>query len=138
MTYSWGESAGAISVGLQMVTNGGNTEGLFRAGFMQSGSPIPVGDITKGQPYYDSLVQLTGCSGAADTLNCLRGVPYATLQSAINQQPGTSDYTVGFGSSHKLRTTSLMENRHSTLRSVPEPTESSSKIYLRASSGKEA
>ena len=29
-----------------MVTNGGNTEGLFRAAFMQSGSPIPIGDIT--------------------------------------------------------------------------------------------
>ncbi|ESK84804.1 carotenoid ester lipase precursor [Moniliophthora roreri MCA 2997] len=45
----WGESAGAISVSLQMLANGGDTEGLFRAGFMQSGSPIPVGDITNGQ-----------------------------------------------------------------------------------------
>lgn len=41
-SHSWGESAGAISVALQMLTNGGNTEGLFRGGFMQSGSPIPV------------------------------------------------------------------------------------------------
>ena len=29
-----------------MVTNGGNTEGLFRAAFMQSGSPQPITDIT--------------------------------------------------------------------------------------------
>jgi carboxylesterase type B len=47
----WGQSAGAISVSLQMLTNGGNTEGLFRAAFMQSGSPIPVGDITRVRSY---------------------------------------------------------------------------------------
>lgn len=77
-----------------MVANGGNTEGLFRAGFMQSGSPIPVGDITKGQKYYDALVQRTGCAGASDTLACLRGVPYETLKVAIDEQPGTSSYQV--------------------------------------------
>lgn len=27
-----------------MVANNGDNEGLFRAGFMESGSPIPVGD----------------------------------------------------------------------------------------------
>jgi hypothetical protein len=48
-TRSWGESAGAISVALQMLTNGGDTEGLFRAGYMQSGSPVPVGPIENGQ-----------------------------------------------------------------------------------------
>lgn len=79
---------------MQMVTNGGNTEGLFRAAFMQSGSPISVGDITKGQPYYDALVQKTGCAGTADTLDCLRGVPYQTLQDAINEQPGVLSYQV--------------------------------------------
>ncbi|KIM43069.1 hypothetical protein M413DRAFT_26269 [Hebeloma cylindrosporum] len=68
----WGESAGAISASLQMLANGGNTEGLFRGAFMQSGAPIPVGDITHGQQYYDAVVKQTGCSGAADTLDCLR------------------------------------------------------------------
>ncbi|KAK7459575.1 hypothetical protein VKT23_009557 [Stygiomarasmius scandens] len=84
----WGESAGAISVSLHMLANGGNPEGLFRAGFMQSGSPIPVGDITNGQPYYDALVELTGCSGSADTLQCLREVPYDELKSAVDASPG--------------------------------------------------
>ena len=68
-----------------MLTNGGNTEGLFRAGFMQSGSPLPVGDITHGQQYYDALVDATGCSGSSDTLQCLRGVPYDTLKKAVNE-----------------------------------------------------
>ncbi|OCH84265.1 Carboxylesterase, partial [Obba rivulosa] len=34
----WGKSAGSWSVTNQMLTNGGNTEGLFRAAFMESGS----------------------------------------------------------------------------------------------------
>ncbi|EIW52423.1 carotenoid ester lipase precursor [Trametes versicolor FP-101664 SS1] len=84
----WGESAGAISVGLHMVANGGNAEGLFRGAFMQSGSPIPVGDISHGQPDYDALVSKTGCTGAADTLNCLRQVPFATLKTAVDASPG--------------------------------------------------
>ncbi|KAJ7599914.1 carotenoid ester lipase precursor [Mycena floridula] len=88
----WGESAGAISVALQMLTNGGNTEGLFRGAFMESGSPIPVGDISHGQPYYDAVVSETGCSGATDTLACLRTVPYAKLKAAINQSPGIFSY----------------------------------------------
>lgn len=85
--HSWGESAGAISVALQMVTNGGNTEGLFRGAFMQSGSPIPVGDITNGQPFYDALVSQTGCQGSSDTLQCLRQAPFATLKKAVDNSP---------------------------------------------------
>ncbi|KIJ12396.1 hypothetical protein PAXINDRAFT_14722 [Paxillus involutus ATCC 200175] len=88
----WGQSAGAISVALQMVTNSGNPEGLFQAAFMQSGSPIPVGDITHGQKYYDALVYDTGCSSASDTLQCLRGVPYETLLDAMNQSPVIYSY----------------------------------------------
>jgi len=84
----WGDSAGAISAALHMLTNGGNPDGLFRAAFMQSGSPIPVGDITNGQVYYDALVDETGCSSASDTLQCLREVPYETLLAAVNQSPG--------------------------------------------------
>ncbi|VDC05627.1 unnamed protein product [Peniophora sp. CBMAI 1063] len=88
----WGESAGAISVGMQMVANNGNNEGLFRAGFMQSGSPLPVGDIAHGQKYYDALVDATGCSGSSDTLQCLRGVSYDTLKKAVDEAPSIFSY----------------------------------------------
>ncbi|KAI0060454.1 carotenoid ester lipase precursor [Artomyces pyxidatus] len=88
----WGESAGAISVGMHMITNGGHTEGLFRAAIMQSGSPTPIGSITHGQPYYDGLVKGVGCSGAADTLHCLRHAPIAKLRAAINASPGLYAY----------------------------------------------
>lgn len=86
---SWGESAGAISVALQFLAFNGNIEGLFRGGFMQSGSPIPVGDITNGQSIYDGVVNSTGCARASDTLDCLRHVPYQELMDAINASPGT-------------------------------------------------
>ncbi|KAF9255338.1 carotenoid ester lipase precursor [Marasmius fiardii PR-910] len=88
----WGESAGSISVALQMVTNSGNTENLFRAAFMESGATIPVGDISHGQFYYDQIVSETGCSSSADSLACLRGVPYETLKDAINRTPNIFSY----------------------------------------------
>jgi acetylcholinesterase len=75
-----------------MVTNGGNTEGLFRAAFMESGSPLPASDITAGQPYYDFLVKSTGCSGSSDTLACLRAVPYDELKAAMDSTPLYSSY----------------------------------------------
>ncbi|KAG9308830.1 hypothetical protein JVU11DRAFT_11460 [Chiua virens] len=78
----WGQSAGGMSVAFQMVTNGGNAEGLFRAAILNSGATLPLGDISQGQPYYDALVAETGCSGATDTLQCLREVPYETLSDA--------------------------------------------------------
>ncbi|KIJ10877.1 hypothetical protein PAXINDRAFT_85351 [Paxillus involutus ATCC 200175] len=88
----WGESAGAMSVGLHMVTNDGNPDGLFRAAFMQSGSPLPVGDISQGQKYYDALVSETGCLNASDTLQCLREAPYEALLDAVNQSPSLYSY----------------------------------------------
>ncbi|KAJ7776821.1 Alpha/Beta hydrolase protein [Mycena maculata] len=83
----WGESAGAISVSLHMLANGGNTEGLFRGAFMESGSPIPVGPIENGQKYYDAIVDQVGCASSSDTLECLRTVPYATLKAAQDASP---------------------------------------------------
>ena len=91
----WGESAGAESVSLQMVTNGGNPEGLFRGAFMQSGSPVPTGDIVLGQATYDAVVAKTNCSGAADTLQCLRGVPFSTLKSTFDSVSASSSSIVG-------------------------------------------
>ncbi|TFY79845.1 hypothetical protein EWM64_g4166 [Hericium alpestre] len=90
----YGLSSGAISIALQMVTNGGDVEGLFRAGVMDAGSPIPVGDISHGQQYYDTLVQQTGCSNASDTLECLRQAPYDQLKAAMDQTPAITSYKI--------------------------------------------
>ncbi|KAH7906742.1 Alpha/Beta hydrolase protein [Hygrophoropsis aurantiaca] len=88
----WGESSGAISVALQMLTNGGNSEGLFRAAFMQSGASIPLGDITRGQAYYDDIVSRTNCEGSKDTLACLRTIPYDDLKAAVDNSPRVLSY----------------------------------------------
>lgn len=91
---SWGESSGAISVALQMLTSEGNTEGLFRAAVMESGASIPVGAIENGQIYYDAIVRDTGCSGAADTLQCLREAPFDNLKAAIDNTPSLFSFQV--------------------------------------------
>ena len=47
---SWGESAGSISVAMQMLANNGDSEDLFRGAFMQSGGPISQksGNVEEG------------------------------------------------------------------------------------------
>lgn len=92
--HRWGESAGAISVGLHLIANNGNNEGLFRAAFMESGSFLSVGDITEGQDLYDTIVEETGCAGTADTLQCLRDLPFDVLKAAIDKSPGIFDFQV--------------------------------------------
>ncbi|KAF9478094.1 carotenoid ester lipase [Pholiota conissans] len=88
----WGQSAGAISVSLQMLAYGGNSADLFQGAFMQSGAPIPVGNITGGQVYYDSLVNQTNCASSNDTLSCLRQVPTEEFQAAVNNTPNYFSY----------------------------------------------
>ncbi|KZV61365.1 alpha beta-hydrolase [Peniophora sp. CONT] len=88
----WGESAGAISASLHLLTNGGDNEGLFRGAIMQSGGPIPVGNITHGQRYYVAITQAAGCDESSDTLDCLRKLPYSTLKQAVDQSPNFFSY----------------------------------------------
>jgi acetylcholinesterase len=75
-----------------MLTNKGNQEGMFRGAIMQSGGPIPVGDIENGQQYYDFVVERTGCSDAEDTLDCLRKVPYVSFKKAMDESPNFFSY----------------------------------------------
>jgi len=79
-----------MSVALQMVANGGDTEGLFRGAFMESGALLPNGDVSFGQRDYDNLVRAAGCTGAEDTLECLRQVPFPVLNEVINMSPSST------------------------------------------------
>ncbi|KGO67459.1 Carboxylesterase, type B [Penicillium italicum] len=94
----WGESAGAISVLDQMaIYDGDNTYNgapLFRGAIMNSGSIIPANPVdgTKGQAVYDTVVKNAGCSGAGDTLECLRGLDYTKFLNAANSVPGILGY----------------------------------------------
>jgi carboxylesterase type B len=53
---------------------------------------VPFGDIERGQPQFDKLVEDTGCSDAADKIDCLRSVPYDQLQSVITKAPNLLGY----------------------------------------------
>lgn len=94
----WGESAGAISVFDQMALYGGDAnykdKPLFRGAIMNSGSIVPADpvDCPKGQAVYDDVVERTGCSGAEDTLACLREADYETFLEAVNAVPGILSY----------------------------------------------
>ncbi|EHA56295.1 lipase 2 [Pyricularia oryzae 70-15] len=83
----FGESAGGNSVGTQLIAYGGRDDGLFRAAISQSGAPSGLGRMTtpeSWQPAYDALVSKAGCADAADSLDCLRGVPADALNAFIN------------------------------------------------------
>jgi hypothetical protein len=77
-----------------MVTNGGNTEGLFHGAFMESGAVIPRGDISLGQHDYDDLVRETGCAGAEDSLECLRQATFFNVQGSYGHVTGAISYRV--------------------------------------------
>ncbi|KAH7144124.1 Alpha/Beta hydrolase protein [Dactylonectria estremocensis] len=81
----WGESAGARSLGMQLVAYNGNHDGLFRNAILESGSPIAkFTDASAWQPYFDALVQKTGCDTATDRLSCLRALPWQSLNAIFN------------------------------------------------------
>ncbi|KAJ5797478.1 uncharacterized protein N7503_006774 [Penicillium pulvis] len=90
----WGESAGAMSVGYHLTAYGGRDDKLFRAGIMESGGSIGAipSNYTGFQSTYDQLVSLVNCTGTVDTLQCLREVPFATLNAVLNGTDGSSDY----------------------------------------------
>ncbi|GKT40877.1 lipase 5 [Colletotrichum spaethianum] len=77
----WGQSAGAISIGHQILAYGGNgAEELFRGGILVSGSAgLATNMLLPTHPSimeaYDGLLNATGCADADHTLNCVREAP---------------------------------------------------------------
>lgn len=52
-------------------------------------------DTSSGQQHYDRLVSDMGCSGASDTLGCLRNMPYEKLKQGVEDlSPGMFTYSV--------------------------------------------
>ncbi|VDB85391.1 unnamed protein product [Peniophora sp. CBMAI 1063] len=89
----WGQSAGAISVSLQMLTNDGDTEDLFHAAWMHSGAPLPTGPIENGQEAWLSYLYSTNCTDGPAVFDCLRTLSAADIQTAMNNaSSATSDW----------------------------------------------
>jgi acetylcholinesterase len=80
---------------MQMLTNGGNAEGLFRGAFMQSGSPVPTGPVEDGQVDFDTFTTVAGCGdllGSVAVFDCLRGVSTEVIRNATNATPGITSF----------------------------------------------
>ncbi|KAJ5769478.1 hypothetical protein N7520_004037 [Penicillium odoratum] len=90
----WGESAGAMSVGCHLTAYGGRDDKLFRAAIMESGGSIAASpsNYTTFQTTYDELVSRVNCTDTVDTLQCLREVPFTTLNAVLNGTGGSSTY----------------------------------------------
>ncbi|KAK2011787.1 alpha/beta-hydrolase [Colletotrichum eremochloae] len=83
----FGESAGAISVGLQLIAYGGRDEGLFSAAIMESGGPYHSQMITREadkEASFTGLLNATNCTEAPDALTCLRSAPASSLLKAAS------------------------------------------------------
>ncbi|KAI0142012.1 lipase 2 [Pestalotiopsis sp. NC0098] len=82
----WGESAGAFSVGYHLMAYGGRDDGLFRQAILESGSSsaVKLTNATQWQPYFDALVEEVQCNGTANVLDCLRELPWETLNAVFN------------------------------------------------------
>ncbi|KAJ7471064.1 carotenoid ester lipase precursor [Mycena latifolia] len=89
-----GPSAGAISVGMLLLSNKRfKATALFRGAFMLSGSPITTGTVAEGQPDYDGLVVGNNCTHAVDTLACLKRVPFDDFMGTVNHTTNLFSYS---------------------------------------------
>ncbi|KAL4913716.1 Alpha/Beta hydrolase protein [Aspergillus aurantiobrunneus] len=91
----FGESAGAASVGFHLTAYGGRDDKLFRAAILQSGNPIYYGaqnGTQRSQAYFESVVSKVGCYDAWDRIQCLREVPFLTLNATIDESIGTGTF----------------------------------------------
>lgn len=81
----WGQSAGAASVGFQLLAYNGRDDSLFRSAIMESGNPIAISALDRSfQPTFSNLTKAAGCSDVADALQCLRALPFADLNAVVN------------------------------------------------------
>ncbi|KAJ4146156.1 hypothetical protein NW754_001620 [Fusarium falciforme] len=58
---------------------------LFRSAILESGSPVAkFADADAWRPYFDALVKKTGCTNETARLECLRELPWQTLNDIFN------------------------------------------------------
>jgi carboxylesterase type B len=80
----WGQSAGAGSVVAQTVAAGRRREVLFKRALISSPywPKTYKYDSPEAQELYDRLLNLTGCAGNPNGLQCLKSLPLESLEAA--------------------------------------------------------
>ncbi|KAF2191527.1 alpha/beta-hydrolase [Zopfia rhizophila CBS 207.26] len=86
----FGESAGGLSVGMHLTAYGGRDDKLFRGAIMQSGNPINYGTFAYNKSNLETASSQLGCGQASNKLQCLREIPFQTLNTWINSTAGQS------------------------------------------------
>ncbi|CAJ0550010.1 Ff.00g099400.m01.CDS01 [Fusarium sp. VM40] len=81
-----GESAGAASICLHLLSNGGRNDGLYSAVIAQSGNAFTPALTSRTpaqqQADFDGVLEITGCANSTDALSCLRTIPASLLREA--------------------------------------------------------
>ncbi|KAK2042401.1 alpha/beta-hydrolase [Colletotrichum somersetense] len=81
------QSAGARSIGLQLIAYDGKHDNLFRGAVLQSGSPVArFVNADAWQPYFEALLRKTECAknDSAARISCLQALPWQTLNGIFN------------------------------------------------------
>ena len=86
-----------------MLANNGNTEGLFRAAWMDSGSLPPSENPSALQPTFDSFAVDVGCASTKDVLACLREAPLEAFIGAMNKTESFLSFKVATSACHAKR-----------------------------------
>ena len=90
----WGQSAGAGSVVAQVIANGGNTQPKLFDKALASSPFWPKTykyDAPQAQAIYDTLANLTGCTGP-ESLSCLKSVDVQIIRTAALAISGSHTY----------------------------------------------
>ncbi len=97
----WGESSGAISVGLHLLAYNGRDDKLFSGAIAESGPPSGVGLLNPSKDLaevlYTNITTAAGCGSAVDKLACLRLLSTAELNNILEPIEGESYYQIYFG-----------------------------------------
>ena len=91
----WGQSAGAGSVVAQVIANGGNTSPSLFTKALASSPFWPktyAYDAPEAESIYSTLVDLSGCANATDSLACLKAADVQTLRTAALAISGSHTY----------------------------------------------
>lgn len=91
-------SAGGSSVNAQVVAYNGQSDGLFRAAVVQSGSPSSLWGVADSAAYqntWDTLLANTSCSSTANQstsaqLECVRGLDAGTFRNVTTGTTGAT------------------------------------------------
>lgn len=82
-----GESAGSWSVAAHLLWDEGEgATGLFRGAMALSGGPVMVESAERAQPFFDHMVEKTGCANSPNRISCLKVANFEDIMASVNEE----------------------------------------------------